>query len=169
MHNNNVNVKRLVFTGVFAALIFITTAYILHFPTANGYIHIGDSLIYLAASYLPAPFAMAAAAIGAGMSDAMTGYPQYLLFTLLIKPLNALCFSSKSDRLLTVRNRIAPFLSALITVGGYYLADVILYGSWVSPLATIPNSLIQAGGSLIVYYVIAFALDKAGFKRRFPL
>ncbi len=161
------NFKRLIFTAVFIALIFITTAYILHIPAGNGYIHIGDSLIYLAASCLPAPFAMAAAALGAGLSDALTGFPQYLLFTILIKPLNALCFSRKGDKLLTKRNIIAPFASAIITVAGYYLADVILYGSWISPLATIPQSLIQAGGSLAVYYVVAFALDKADFKRRF--
>lgn len=158
--------KRLIFTAVFIALIFITTAYILHIPAGNGYIHIGDSLIYLAASCLPAPFAMAAAALGAGLSDALTGFPQYILFTIIIKPLNALCFTGKGAKLLTKRNIVAPFASALITIAGYYLADVFLYGNWVSPLATIPQSLIQAGGSLAVYLILAFALDKLDFKRR---
>ncbi|HEX3025909.1 MAG TPA: TIGR04002 family protein, partial [Clostridia bacterium] len=125
MHKNNI--EKLTFTAVFIALIFVTTAYILHIPVGNGYIHLGDSLIYLAASFLPAPFAIAAAALGAGMSDALTGFPQYVLFTMLIKPLNALCFSQKGDKLLTTRNRIAPFISAPITVVGYYLADVIHY------------------------------------------
>ena len=165
----NSSVKKLTFTAVFAALIFFTTAYILHIPAGNGYIHIGDSLIYLAASFLPAPYAAAAAAIGAGLSDALTGFPQYLLFTILIKPLNALCFSRKGDRLLTVRNRIAPLPSAVVSIVGYYFADVILFGNWVSPLVTIPQSLIQAAGSLGVYYIIAYALDKADFKRRFQI
>lgn len=163
MHNGY---KRLIFTAVFIALIFIATAYVLHIPAGNGYIHLGDSLIYLAASCLPTPFAFAAAALGGGLSDLLTGFPQYLLFTIIIKPLNALCFTAKGAKLLTKRNLIAPFASMLITVAGYYLSDVFLYGSWVSPLATIPQSLIQAGGSLGVYLILAITLDKLDFKRR---
>lgn len=161
------NIRKLTISAAFIALIFFTTAYIFHIPAGNGYIHIGDSLIYLAASFLPAPYAAASAAIGAGMSDALTGFPQYVLFTILIKPLNALCFSSKGDKLLTVRNRIAPLICAPITVVGYYFADVILYGNWAAPIATIPQNLVQAGGSLVIYFVIAYSLDKTGIKNRF--
>ena len=163
------NIRRLVFSALFAALIFVTTAYVLHIPTGNGYIHLGDSLIYLAASFLPAPFAMVAAAVGAGLSDALTGYPQYVLFTIIIKPLNALCFSAKGDRILTVRNRIAPLLCILVTGVGYYLADGILYGSWYAWMATLPGNLIQSGGSMAVYYILALAFDRAGFKKRFTV
>ena len=42
-----------------AALICVTTAYIFHIPFGvnGGYVHIGDSLIYLAAAFLPTPYA----------------------------------------------------------------------------------------------------------------
>lgn len=50
-------VKRLVMTAVFTALVFVTTAYILHIPipATGGYVHIGDAVIYLAAACLPLP------------------------------------------------------------------------------------------------------------------
>lgn len=55
----------LVKAAVFAALIAVMTAYI-KFNTGinDGYLHFGDSMIYLAACILPLPYAMAAAAIG---------------------------------------------------------------------------------------------------------
>lgn len=42
-------VSRLTSTALFAALICVTTAYIFHIPFGvnGGYVHIGDSLIYL--------------------------------------------------------------------------------------------------------------------------
>ena len=53
-------------TAIFAALITIMTAYVCHIPVpiAGGYLHFGDSLIFLAATILPRPYALAAAAIG---------------------------------------------------------------------------------------------------------
>ncbi|MDE6992480.1 MAG: ECF transporter S component, partial [Lachnospiraceae bacterium] len=53
--------KYLTITGLMAAMITIMTAYICHIPTGinGGYIHFGDSLIYLAAAILPTPYALA--------------------------------------------------------------------------------------------------------------
>ena len=50
----------LVKAAVFAALIAVMTAYI-KFNTGinDGYLHFGDSMIYLAACILPLPYAMA--------------------------------------------------------------------------------------------------------------
>ena len=61
-------------TALFAALICVTTAYIFHIPfgTNGGYVHIGDTLIYLAAAILPAPYAMIAGALGGAFADLLT-------------------------------------------------------------------------------------------------
>ena len=50
-------VRYLTMTGLMASLITIMTAYICHIPVGvnGGYIHFGDSLIYLAAVLLPRP------------------------------------------------------------------------------------------------------------------
>ena len=66
----NSQVKKLTFTALMAAMITIFTAYICHIPVGQngGYIHFGDSLIYIAACLLPWPYAMTAAAIG-GFAD----------------------------------------------------------------------------------------------------
>ena len=50
--------------ALFAAVITLTTAYLLHIPVPTGYVHLGDAFVYLAAPLLPAPYAVAAAANG---------------------------------------------------------------------------------------------------------
>lgn len=72
--------------ALFAAAIAVTTAYIIHIPLpTGGYIHPGDALIYLAACLLPTPWAVAAAAVGAGLADLLTA-PQWVLPTLSSRP-----------------------------------------------------------------------------------
>ena len=79
-------VRYLTTTGLMAALITIMTAYICHIPVGmnGGYIHFGDSLIYLTAVLLPRPYALAAAAIGGGMADILTA-PMWAPATIIIK------------------------------------------------------------------------------------
>ncbi len=63
----------LIMSALFAAAIAVMTAYLLHIPIpTGGYIHVGDALIYLAACLLPAPYAVGAAMVGAGLADLLT-------------------------------------------------------------------------------------------------
>ena len=103
----NSQVKKLTFTALMAAMITIFTAYICHIPVGQngGYIHFGDSLIYIAACLLPWPYAMTAAAIGGGMADLLTA-PIWAPATIIIKALISIPFTSKSDKIMTVRNII---------------------------------------------------------------
>lgn len=154
-------------TGVFAAMITIMTAYICHVPYGvnGGYIHFGDALIYVAAVFLPRPYAMAAAAIGGGIADLLTA-PLWAPATIMIKMIITLPFTSKEGRILCPRNIIAPFLAALLSATGYYLAQGILFGSFVSVLASFAGSAVQSGGSAIIFLALAVALDKAHMKSR---
>lgn len=152
-------------TGLFAALICITTAYIFHIPvgTNGGYVHVGDALIYLAAAILPAPYAMAAAALGGAIADLMTA-PVWAVATLIIKMLLAIPFTSKKDKIINAQNVISIFIASVITIVGYYLAEVILFGSWIAILPSITGSIIQAAGSGILFLAFGHALDKMHFK-----
>ena len=87
---------RMVTTGLFAAMITVMTAYICHIPYGanGGYIHFGDALIYVAAVFLPRPYALAAAAIGGGLADLLTA-PMWAPATIIIKMLITLPITSK--------------------------------------------------------------------------
>lgn len=154
-------------SAMFAAMITVTTAYLFHIPMGanGGYLHFGDGFIYLAACFLPAPYAMASAAIGAGVADLVSGAPIWVLPTMIIKPLTAVWFTSRG-RLLGRRNVLALFLGGLVNTVGYYLAEVLFSGNWLAPLATQWGGIIQSGGSALVFVLAAAALDKMDMKRR---
>ena len=157
-------VTLLTVTGLFAAIITLMTAYICHIPYGanGGYIHFGDALIYVAAVILPRPYAMAAAAIGGGLADLLTA-PMWAPATIIIKMLITLPFTSKNGRMLNGRNIIAPFLA------GYYLAQGILFGSWISVIVSFAGSAVQSGGSAVIFLVLAGAMDKAHIKNKAEL
>lgn len=159
---NREQIKKLAYTGMFAALIFLAV-YVVRIPIGlNGsYIHVGDAFVYLAACVLPLPYAMAASAIGAGLSDALApGGLVWLPATMLIKSLCCVAFSRRQTALLNRRNITAVFVGAGITLVGYSLAGAVLFGSWVVALAEVPISLVQAAASGVLFVALAKMLDK---------
>lgn len=166
----NSNIRYLSITAIFAALITVMTAYVFHIPVpiAGGYMHLGDSLIFLAASLLPTPYAMAAAAIGGGLADLLTA-PMWTLPTFIIKALITLPFSNKGSKILSTRNKFAPILAYFISGTGYFLANNMIFHSGVALFTSFGASLIQSAGSAIVFYAFAVLLDKMGFKRQMNL
>lgn len=163
-----------VLTALFAALIAVVTAYIkVDISATAGYIHFGDSMIYLAACLLPMPYAAAAAAIGGGLADLLAGAAVWAPFTVVIKALNTLPFSiiytckltKKPNRILNKSTAGMPVASGLITIFGYFVAEGILFG-FESAAALGLLSLVQPVGSAILFYLVAAALDKVDFKKK---
>lgn len=129
----------------------------------GGYVHLGDTMIYLAAAFLPLPYACAAGAIGGGLADLLTA-PVWAPATIIIKMLICLPFSSKGTKLVTKRNVVALFLAFAISATGYYIAEGIMFGFTASFFTSVSGSIVQSGGSAIMFVIIGTALDKIGFK-----
>ena len=120
--------------------------------------------IYLAAVFLPRPYAMAAAAIGGGLADLMTA-PMWTPATVIIKMLIVLPFTNKSAKLLCPRNIMATVIAYLISGIGYFVAEYILFQTAAMFWVSMGQSLIQSGGSAVVFFLIGMALEKANVKR----
>lgn len=157
----------LAITGIMAALIALMTAYICHIPVGvnGGYVHFGDALIYISATILPTPYALAAAAIGGGLADLLTA-PVWTVATIIIKMLLVLPFTSKSSKIVTVRNVVAAVLGYFITAIGYFLAEYVLFGTWAAFWVSMSQSLIQSGGSAVIFILLGKALDKMHLKSK---
>ena len=158
-------VKKITATAVMAALTTLMTAYIFHIPVGvnGGYVHLGDTMIYLAAAFLPFPYACAAGAIGGGLADLLKA-PVWAPATVIIKMLICLPFSSKGTKLVTRRNVVALFLAFIISATGYYVAEGIMFGFTASFFTSVSGSIVQSGGSAIMFVIVGAALDKIGFK-----
>ena len=159
----NKNIFNLVLAALFAALIFVLTKFV-SVPTAIGYIHPGDAAIYLAASLLPTPYALAAAGLGGALADLVGGYFVYIPVTFAVKALLALCFTSKKENIINVRNIIATVVCCGITVFGYFSFEIFYYGTGAFG-SMLPN-LFQGVISGVLFVVIGFAFDKAKIKNR---
>lgn len=165
--NKDKKTKNLVLSALFAAMVCLTTAYLFHIPTVNGgYIHLGDTFIYLASCILPMPYAMIAAALGAGMADMLSGAMIWIIPTVIIKPILVTFFTAKYEKFLCTKNIIAVFLAGITGVLGYYIASVIITGNFLAPLATLVMDFIQPIGSGVVFITCAYILDKIKFKSR---
>ena len=152
---------------MFAALIMLVTACIMHIPTGfnNGYIHLGDTMIYIAASMLPTPYALVAAAMGGALADILSGAAVWAIPTAIIKALMVLPFTAKQERLLCKRNALAIVISGVIGIVGYALAAMIMYGSFAAGVADVLPNVIQEAAGGAMYVVLALALDRVKIKR----
>ncbi|MDV4152779.1 TIGR04002 family protein [Clostridium sp. AL.422] len=159
--NTSNKTRQIVITALFVAIICITT-FVFHIPTGfnGGYIHLGDTFIYIAASLLPTPYAMVAAGLGAGLSDALSGGMLWIIPTMIIKPIMVLFFTSKKNNLVCKRNVLAVFIAGFIGVLGYYIAGAIISGNFISPFATLFMELIQPIASGIIFLLAGYALDR---------
>lgn len=131
----------------------------------RGYTHVGDGFLYLAASLLPAPYAAAAGAIGAGLADLLSVYSIWAPGTIIIKALTALCFTNKLDKLVNKRNVLGIIPALVLCVGGYYLYEAIITGNFAAPALGIPGYLTQVALSSVVYLALGAALVRAGTQK----
>ncbi|MDO5123845.1 MAG: TIGR04002 family protein [Eubacteriales bacterium] len=167
------NLKKITLTAVFAAIIAVMTAYI-KIPTGinGGYVHVGDSMIYLAGCLL-GPYAAIAASIGGALADILAGAPIWAIPTAIIKPLNSIPFiiatayyvkHKDRHRIIHLSTILMTIVSGLITIVGYYIADGIMF-SFETALLISPLGIIQPVGSALVFIAVGFALDKVNIQK----
>lgn len=161
-------------TALFTALITVCTS-VIQVLAGNGYLHFGDSMIYLAACILPGPCAIFAAAVGAALADVFTGFAIYAPATIIIKALNALPFilmrvylkrKNKDDKIFNLQMAFMLIPTTLVTIFGYLTAEYLMFGEKFAIVSAFTSGWLQPFGSLIVYIVLAAALDRIKFKTK---
>ena len=176
---NNVNYKSkqntstriIVLTALFAALTTISTMFI-KIPTMFGYVHAGDSMIYLGASVLPGPFGLIAGAVGGGLADLISGYPHWVIPTAIIKAFNALPFffaryirakRGKNKRIINPLSLTSLIPSSLITIFGYFIAHLLMY-DWAAAAAGLTTEWIQPLAGAAIFIALGMGLDGIKFR-----
>lgn len=168
---NSKKVQTICLTGLMAALITVFTAFV-KIPTGinTGYIHLGDSMVYLAGCIIAGPWGILASAVGGGLADILAGAPQWALASLIIKAVNCIPFiiatkaSKKNNKIITPITAILTVASGCWTVAGYLVAEGIMY-SFPTAVASIPFNAVQAVGSAIVFILVGLALDAVKIKK----
>ncbi len=168
---NKITIRQLTMAGLMAALVIVGTM-VIQVPTpTKGYIHIGDSMVYLCGIILGPVVGSIAAAIGSMLADVFLSYGIYAPATFVIKGLDALVvgfiYHKMIDNHASIPKKILAFgisvlLGGSIMVLGYLSYETVLYGFPMAVVGVIGN-VTQAVGGGVLAAPLMLALDKANF------
>lgn len=148
----NNKTKLIVLNGLMIAFVCVATMVIqIPVPMTEGYVNIGDSIIFVTSIVFGPIPGMVAGGIGSALADILTGYSHWAIFTLIIKGLEGYIVGfivRKNTNL--VKNIIATLLGVIVMVCGYLLAGGFLQGSLIVSLGSVPSNIIQGIMSMII-------------------
>lgn len=138
--------RKLVFSGLFAALCCVVTMYP-KFPTLFGYIHAGDAFVLLGAFILGPQWGALAAGLGSGLADLIAGYALYVPGTVIIKAAMALAAGAilrrDKDTHRIGMTILAGVCAEIIMILGYFAYEGLLLGYGIAAAGSIPTNLVQ--------------------------
>ena len=140
------NVRVLVASALFAALVCVATMIIRIPSPLKGYINLGDCAVLLAGWLLPPVFSFLAAGMGSAFSDVFSGYFIYAPATFLIKGLVALTAYSLY-KLISRKTKdvfaatVSGVSAEIVMVAGYYVFEGFMYGFRASVVNILPNAI----------------------------
>lgn len=162
--------KDLSITGLLIALVCVATMMISIPITANGYVHLGDSVILFAGVVFGKKKGMLAGGIGSAMADILLGYTHWAPFTLIIKGLMGYVAgiignsNEQGNNFIKANRMIAGVVSELVMIVGYFLAGIFLSGGVLASLASVSANFVQAGMGFVLFIVIGVAFFKTGLQ-----
>ena len=172
METNMKKTSATVLTAMMMCII-IVAIFVLRIPIpfTQGYVNLSDGIIFIAIGLLDKRHSIAAASLGSMMGDILGGFAMWAPWTFFIKGIMALItvliMGVLEDRCETAKARIAVRILAMVCGGlfmvfGYFIAEGIMYGSWVVAALGIPWNIGQFAVGIILALIITSALKKAG-------
>lgn len=157
----------LVIYALFIALTYVATWLInirLPFMGNGGLIHLGNVPLLVAGMLYGKKAGAIAGAFGMGLFDLMSGWTMWAPFTFVIVGtmgfVIGLIEEKRPFKANLANDVLAVIAAIIIKIAGYYIAEVILFGNFITPLGSIPGNIIQVGVAGIIVIVFIPALRK---------
>jgi uncharacterized membrane protein len=182
---NSKKINSLVLTALMIALVTIGTLIIRIPSPTQGYVNLGDGMVFMSILLLGKKNGTIAAAVGSSLGDVVGGYPMWAPWTFFIKGIMALVLALLIERILADKNTkfkifgiplleiLAMTASGLIMVIGYYIAKAIMVNNWIVPMLGVPGNIFQFSIGIAIAILVSNALYKTSsktlFKYRFDL
>lgn len=162
------NVFKIVMTALMMGIIMVAILFIrVPIPFTQGYVHLGDAMIFLAVIILGWKYGAIAAAFGGLLGDIIGGFAAWAPWTFGIKAIMALllgftvaAFAGKKPvtrKKLVIGEIVGMIIAGIFMVIAYYFAEGVMYGNWATPVLGVPWNI----GQFTVGLVIAFAISEA--------
>ncbi|WP_071396786.1 ECF transporter S component [Bacillus tuaregi] len=163
----------LIMTSMLVALVFLSTFLLnIRLPIAanGGLVHLGTAMLFIASILFGPKKGALAGAIGMGLFDLVGGWLVWAPITFVSRGLQGfivgkIAWSKGRKGNSMALNITATIVSIPFMVAVYYLGEVILYGNWIAPLASIPGDLVQNVVGIIIAIPVCAALKKVPYLR----
>ncbi|MBR4090106.1 MAG: ECF transporter S component [Mogibacterium sp.] len=147
-NSSDIRTNRLVFTSLMACLVLLgTLLFRIPVPMTQGYVHLGDAMIYIGVLLLGKKHGAAAAAIGSSLGDIIGGFAFWAPWSFIIKFAMAYAAGSLIGKTSKIVSMIA---GGLIMCAGYLIAERIMYGSWALAAVGLPWNIGQFAAGMAV-------------------
>ncbi len=164
----NSKTKELVTSGILIALVFIATTFInIRLPLSinGGLIHLGNTILFLAAIIFGKKQGAISGAFGMALFDIFSGWMAWAPFTFIVRGvmgyiIGSIAWSQDRRGNNFVWNLIGIIISAIWMIAGYYVTEGILYGNWIAPVTSIPGNIIQIVVGAVIGLPLATLLKK---------
>lgn len=162
---------QIILTGLMMAMIVVATILIvIPTPFTNGYIHLGDAMIFLSVLILGWKRGAVAAGAGSALADLLVGFAVWAPWTLVIKGamgavmglfiLRAMRKPGRSILGIPVYQLFGMILAGIFMAAGYFVAGGVIYGNFIVSAMGIPWNIAQFGVGLMLASILAAALYK---------
>lgn len=148
-----VSASRLVLTSLTACLIMLgTLLFRIPVPMTQGYVHLGDAMIYIGVLLLGRKQGSFAAALGSALGDILGGFAFWAPWSFIIKYAMAFVAGSLIKRSSRI---ISMTAGGFVMCTGYLIAERVMYGSWALAAVGLPWNI----GQFAVGIAVALAVQ----------
>lgn len=146
---------RLAITALMLSLVMLGTMLLrMPIPLTEGYIHLGDAMVFLSVLTLKRKDAALASGIGSALADVLGGFAMWAPWTLVIKASMAIVASSilntGKEKGARLRYITAMASAGILLTAGYYIAELIMYGNLLAALIGIPWNIGQFAVGIVI-------------------
>ena len=151
-------VRDMVETALLISLVFVATAFInikLPILSSGGLVHLGTGMLFISAIVFGKKKAAIAGAVGMAIFDLTGAWALWAPFTFVVRGamgyvMGAIAYSNNKKGNSIMFNILGIVVSGAVMIVGYYITEGIIYGNWLTPVASIPGNLTQiVVGSLL--------------------
>ena len=162
----NMTAKDVAMCALVAALTFVFT-YTLKIPVANGYIHLGDSFIFLGVFLLGRKKACVAGGLGAALADLIGGYMVWVVPTFIIKTIMAYIMGCVCEVMLKeMKNShiVGMLLGGIVQVVLYTAVNILVFGMAFAGISLL-SDMVQTLSSVVIASVFIASVRRTSICR----
>ena len=135
-NSSDIRTNRLVFSSLMTCLVLLgTLLFRIPVPMTQGYVHLGDAMIYIAVLILGKKQGAFAAALGSSLGDVLGGFAFWAPWSFIIKFAMAYAAGSLIGK---TSKAVSMTAGGLIMCAGYLIAERVMYGSWALAAIGLP-------------------------------